>query len=279
MRGRDNEENSKSSRVEPFRTQEDIIKMQNYFIEKENWLMFLIFEIGIGTGRRIGDLLNLKWNNFYYSNGSKRRRFSIKEEKTGKFASPYITEAVWKAIEIYRKNTGCVVSENNYENLISLQLGGNYIGKPITKDACLKNIKKAAQDCGIMYNVGNHSLRKTFGYMAFNMFPNDPYRMQIIQSIFGHSSQDVTMKYIGLTDDHAAKIYDGIGDVMLSIMEGKQISLVQKATNLIMADYDEITKIMSECILWGQKHPGSSVEEVLQYVENIKRVLREINVM
>lgn len=277
-KNRDNDD--RSSLVEPFRTQEDIMNIQNYFLNEGKYLMFLIFEIGISTGRRIGDILDLEWNYFYYNDGKKRRKLkAIKEQKTDKFSSPYLSEAVWKAIEIYRSKTGCVVSENDYNNKIALQLSGTHKGSVVTKDGCLKALKKAAENVGIKYNVGNHSLRKTFGYMVYNMYSNDPQRMELLQAIFNHSDTSITRKYIGLTDDSAAKYYDGIGDMLCSIMNGETISLLQKATNNICVDYDKIDKIMFECIIWGQKNPTAGAEEIFNYRESVRKTLREISVI
>lgn len=269
-----------SSLVEPFRTQEDIMKMQNYFLDNEKYLIFLIFEIGISMGRRIGDILELEWKHFYFPNGRKRRKLdTIKEQKTDKYSSPFLSESVWKAIDIYKEKTGCNPADNNYGNKISLQLSGTHAGKCITKDGCLKALKAASCSVGIDYNVGNHSLRKTFGYMTFNMFPNDPYKMQILQKIFNHSDSNVTLNYIGMTDDHAAKFYDGIGEMLCAIMNGETISLIHKATNIISCDYDAVSKIISDAVLWGRNNPNSTTEDILNYIEDCKNILREISLI
>lgn len=277
---RKDEEVRKSSLVEPFRTQEDIMKMQNYFLENEKYLMFLIFEIGISMGRRIGDILELEWSHFYYKDGSRRRKLkTITEEKTDKFASPYLSDSVWKAISIYIKKTGCDVSSNNYRNKICMQLTGNYKGKVVTDAGTLKAFKQAAKEIGIKYNVGNHSTRKTFGYLSFNLFPNDPYKMQVLQKIFNHSDSNITLSYIGMSDDHAEKYYNEIGNVLCDIMDGKTVSLKNKATNLLTADYDEIRKIKNDCIIWGQNHPNANTEEIIKYMETTDDLLKYISII
>ena len=52
---------------------------------------------------------------------------------------------------------------------------------------CLKMIIKE--------RIGTHTLRKTFGYHAYN----NGYDITLIQKLFNHSSQSVTLRYIGIT--------------------------------------------------------------------------------
>ncbi len=265
----------KSSLVEPFRNQSDIIKMQNYFKEHNQWLMFLIFIIGICMGRRIGDTLLLTWERFYHSNGKRRNRLkTIKEQKTDKFSSPDITEAVWKAIDIYREHTGCKPSENNYQNLISIQLDGNYKGNPITVNGCLKAMKRAADEVGITYNVGNHSTRKTFGYMCFNLFPNDPYTLMYLQKSMRHHSQEVTIDYIGLTQDGMSKLYDGVSGILCNLIDGKTVSYSQKVANIITNDYDKLRQVVIDSYMMGKNSIGTNEEKTLSNIELIMERLR-----
>ena len=260
----------KSSLVEPFRDQNDIIKMQNYFKDREQWLMYLIFVMGICMGRRIGDTLSLRWKQFYYPNGKRKDEIEkLKEEKTDKYASPFITEAVWKAIDIYREHTGCKPSLNNYENLISIQLDGNYKRQPITVNGCLKAMKRAANAVGITYNVGNHSTRKTFGYMCFNLFPNDPYTLPLLQKCFNHHSEKVTLDYIGLSKDGMRKLYNGVSNVVGDLMEGKTVSYSQKIANVITNDYDGLRQIIIDAYMMGKNSSTFSVEEMLRDIESI----------
>lgn len=265
-----------SSLVEPFRDQNDIIKMQNYFKEREQWLMYLIFVMGICMGRRIGDTLSLRWNQFYHSNGKRRDEIGeLKEQKTDKYASPFITEAVWKAIDIYREHTGCKPSVNNYENLISIQLSGNYKGQSITVDGCLKAMKRAAKAVGITYNVGNHSTRKTFGYMCFNLFPNDPYTLPLLQKCFNHHAEKVTLDYIGLSKDGMRKLYNGVSNVVGDLMEGKTVSYSQKIANVITNDYDKLRQIIIDTYMMGKNFSKSSAGDVLRDIELIMGRVRD----
>ena len=58
-------------------------------------------------------------------------------------------------------------------------------------------IKEACIRAGIAEHVGTHTLRKTFGYHHYQKF-KDPI---ILQKIFNHSSQRITLTYIGIEQD------------------------------------------------------------------------------
>jgi len=280
LNNRNDKKDFKSSRVEPFRTQKDIMAMQEYFLDTNNNLMFLIFEVGISTGRRIGDILSLRWNHFYYPNGRKREKLrEIKEDKTDKFASPYLSDGLWKAIGIYLNRTGVNPADNDYNNYICTIVNGQYKGKVITQQGCLKAMKTAGERVGITYNIGNHSLRETFGYITFNMFPNDPYKLQILQKIYNHSDSNVTLSYIGMTDDHAKRFYDGIGDMLSSLLDGEEISLVQRATNMVTVDYDKLMNLIQTAMQWNTNEEDYTTQEFLDKLEEYRKNIQDLNVV
>ena len=45
---------------------EDMKKVQDYFIENKQWNFYLLFTLNINTGRRIEDLRQAKWSDFFY---------------------------------------------------------------------------------------------------------------------------------------------------------------------------------------------------------------------
>nr|WP_244917169.1 tyrosine-type recombinase/integrase [Paenibacillus castaneae] len=58
-------------------------------------------------------------------------------------------------------------------------------------------ISAVAREVGIQDSIGTHTMRKTFGYHFYQKYKD----LALLQQILGHSSQSVTMRYIGLTDD------------------------------------------------------------------------------
>lgn len=51
--------------------------------------------------------------------------------------------------------------------------------------------------------IGTHSLRKTFGYHAYN----DGVSLELLMQIFNHSSRRETLPYIGITEDEKKEVY------------------------------------------------------------------------
>ena len=56
---------------------------------------------------------------------------------------------------------------------------------------------------GITENIGTHTLRKTFGYHAYQTGAD----LTVIQDIFNHSAPRVTLRYIGINRDQRDAVY------------------------------------------------------------------------
>ena len=65
---------------------------------------------------------------------------------------------------------------------------------PITRQQAYRIINNAAKEVGIIENVGMHTLRKTFGYHAYQK----GVAISIIKRIFNQHSTAETLKYIGI---------------------------------------------------------------------------------
>ena len=70
--------------VYPFRSTEDLQKMNAYFEEKGQERNRMMFIVGINVGLRAGDLLTLTWDKII-EDGKVVDGVTVKEEKTGKF--------------------------------------------------------------------------------------------------------------------------------------------------------------------------------------------------
>lgn len=92
--------------VDPFWNAKDIYDVMNKFIEYEDWDSYLIFKIGILIGRRIGDIIMMKWTDLYHENGRRKDEINtIEEQKTGKTASLYISDELWRSVDLYLEKT------------------------------------------------------------------------------------------------------------------------------------------------------------------------------
>ena len=71
-----------------------------------------------------------------------------------------------------------------------------------------KIIVKACRKAKINENIGTHTLRKTFGYHYYKKYKD----VAMLQKIFNHSSPNITLRYIGITED---EIYDSYSNFSL----------------------------------------------------------------
>lgn len=168
------------NRVEPIREIELVKDIGNYFKDRSerNYIMYLL---GIYSGLRISDILKLKVKDV-----KSKSSISIREMKTGKQKMFSINPFLKKELENYIEDN--VLEMDEY--LIKCQGKRN---KPISRDRAYKIMRQAAEYFGL-YNIGTHTLRKTFGY-HFYLQTKD---IVTLQKIFNHSDPSITLIYIGI---------------------------------------------------------------------------------
>ena len=66
----------------------------------------------------------------------------------------------------------------------------------ITRERAYTIIKTACNDCGV-YNVGTHTLRKRLACF----YTNNRKNIGMLMDIFNHSSENITLRYIGITQE------------------------------------------------------------------------------
>lgn len=108
-------------------------------------------------------------------------------KKTNKYKKIPIINAYKQDLDNFIKNK----NDNDwlFEN--------NKTSKPITRIQAYRIINKACLEVGIVDNVGTHTLRKTFGYHFYQEYKD----IALLQYIFNHSSQRITLMYIGITQE------------------------------------------------------------------------------
>lgn len=179
--------------VEPIRDKTKIKQMYQYLNGKD--LKYgLLFKFGLNTGLRISDILPLKVKDIFNTNGEFRDYLVIKEKKTGKEKKIKLNNALRKAIKIYIKNKNL-----SYEDYFFPSSKGGHIGRI----QAYRVLKEAANVIGIE-NFGTHSLRKTWGYWTYKV---SRYNIGLIMDTFNHSSQKITLRYIGVNQDQKDELY------------------------------------------------------------------------
>lgn len=190
--------------VYPFRTQEDLELMYNRFVEKKQYRNALMFVIGINVGLRASDLLELKWSQIFDEDGSIANGITVKEDKTEKFRTFYLNESCKTAIIEYYNGLKKKPAKSEY--VFSSRKGDGHIE---VRPAGLI-LKNAAKAVGIKYNVGTHSMRKTFGYWQLKAHKDDALFLCHLQEMFNHSSPQITLRYCGLAEEEMEQYYNDV---------------------------------------------------------------------
>lgn len=167
--------------VEPIRDTEKIREIYEY-MQKNSDRNALMFYFGIYTGLRISDILKFKVKDCL------NKSYNIREQKTGKQKTYDWNPYLYKELKKY-----CEGKEPN-EYLFKSRKGGN---KPIKRQTAYEIIKRACNACDV-YNVGTHTLRKTFGYFLYMQSKNN---IAMLMEILNHSSETITLKYIGISQE------------------------------------------------------------------------------
>lgn len=174
--------------VEPIRDKKQIQSMKKY-LRGQNIRDYLLFVLGINSGLRISDLLKLTVEDV-----QGKDRISIREQKTSKMKDFPLAETCKKAIAEYLKETGLCTGA-----LFSSRKGGS----AISRVQAYRILSEAAHYIGITEPVGTHTLRKTFGYHAYQHGVD----ITRIQKLLNHSAPSITLAYIGITQEELDNVY------------------------------------------------------------------------
>lgn len=167
--------------VQPIRSLEKIEDMKwslQRHCSQRDYIMFLL---GINTGLRVGDLLKLKIKDI-----KGKKKLNVKEGKTKKNRTIYI-------INIYEEVSDYIKTLEGTEWLFPSRKGD----KPISRIQAYRQLNKAADMADIADGVGTHTMRKTFGYWHYKQFKD----VAELQRILNHSHPEITLDYIGITDE------------------------------------------------------------------------------
>ena len=179
--------------VQPIRDLKKIETIKK-LLKQQNLRDYCLFVVGINSGLRISDLLKLTISDVIDGNKLKDR-IRLREKKTNKFKDFPLSDNAKSALKEYLKtreyaaNEPLIISRKNKGFLLRQQ--------------AYKIINNVAKEVSIKEKIGTHTLRKTFGYHAYN----NGYDITLIQKLFNHSSPSVTLRYIGITQDELDDVY------------------------------------------------------------------------
>ena len=180
--------------IEGFSNENDLKIFEDRLKEK-NEVFFLIWKVGVNLALRVSDVLKITIEDTknYIESGEYWSIDKKTKKRNGVKLNDNTLQAFKRALEI-RENSK--VSKDN----IFLFVGqGNRVSNsltPISRQAVDKYFKKAVDDENLKIEIGTHTMRKTWGRLAYNK----GIRLEVIMKRFNHSSQDTTLLYLGITN-------------------------------------------------------------------------------
>lgn len=132
----------------------------------------LACEISLFTGLRINDVLNLKPSYL------QKKRFTIREEKTGKTRTVYMPEDLRKR----------AIAISGQHFIFEHRLNGK---KHRTRQAVFKDLRRAAAAFRCKQHISPHSMRKVYAVEEFEKSGS----IKRVQKLLNHSDEAVTYLY------------------------------------------------------------------------------------
>ncbi|WP_171682457.1 site-specific integrase [Paenibacillus planticolens] len=184
--------------VQPIRDKNQINTMKK-ILKSASLRDYCLFTLGINSGLRISDLLKLKVSDVIDISGEIKERIYIREKKTNKVKDFPISKVANEALKEYLTNR----KDLSYDEPLFISRK-QYTGKAsLQRDQAYKIINNAAKSIGIKDRIGTHTLRKTFGYHAYQSGVD----ITLIQKLLNHSASSTTLRYIGITQEKMDDVY------------------------------------------------------------------------
>lgn len=224
----------KPHKTEPIRSYTDFKKIQDYFLERKQIRNYMMWTIGVCLGVRASDLCRLRWRHLLNEDYTYRDRVKITEKKTGKLQGCLITEAIREAVTKYLNSVSWDICLDEF--VFAKTTGAE---APITEKHCWRILKTAAEAVGIDYNIGSHSMRRSFANIALCVDEStiDMNAITKIQGLLNHSDPRVTLRYLGTLD----KMYDNARVAVSNFVLGKT-----DVDELIAGDNYNLSSIMDK---------------------------------
>ncbi|WP_347551891.1 tyrosine-type recombinase/integrase [Pseudalkalibacillus hwajinpoensis] len=176
--------------VGPIHSLSNINKLKDTLLSRSK-RDYLLLMFSVNTGMRLSPLLNLTFADV------------LEDGKLKEYLDPAITETTY----IYL-NSGVKLALNLY--MANYSYSPDFFLfhtkksplRPITRQQVHRIVANAAEEAQLDQPVSFHSLRKTFGYHAFQQ----GVAVSLIQKIYGHATRSETLKYIGIKPDQIPKL-------------------------------------------------------------------------
>lgn len=161
---------------------------------------YTIFQLGKATLLRVSDVMRLKKADVFNSDGTIKQNTFIHDQKTGKANTLYLKPVHADLLAYY--------DWLQQQNLISEWLFPSlqHPERHITEKQFYKIMAKVGDLLGINY-LGTHTMRKTG---AYRVYMQSNYNIGLVMQLLNHSSEAMTLTYLGLDQASRETILDQI---------------------------------------------------------------------
>jgi integrase len=177
--------------VQPIKKKSEIEAIKRV-LYNQNIRDYAMFCLGINTGLRISDLLNLKVENVIAEEKYIliADRIVVREQKTGKTNDFAVNVSAKAALKEYLQRARLPV-----DSFLFPSRQGD--GKAISRSQAYNILRKATKKAGLKIQVGTHTMRKTFSYHKYKK----GIEIETLAKLLNHSSPAITMRYIGIEQE------------------------------------------------------------------------------
>ena len=161
---------------------------------------YTIFQVGKATLLRVSDLLALRRNEIFDDDGSIKKTAYIRDKKTNKPNTLYLKPVKQDLQDYY----AWLQKNNNRSEWLFPST--THHDRHITEKQFYKIMAKVGDLLGINY-LGTHTMRKTG---AYRVYTQSNYNIGLVMTLLNHSSEAMTLKYLGLDQVSREKMLDQI---------------------------------------------------------------------
>jgi len=184
---------------------EELKRMTEALAADENWKFELYITFSVATALRVCDVLSTSWIDVVEEDAEGhvvlRKFFYKREKKTGKIRKINFSQSVGnRIIELYVK-----LGSPKLNSIIFTNRGGEKALSSQYVNAELKRIKERYQIN--ISNFSTHTFRKTFARHFWESQDRSSGSLILLMSLLNHSSIEMTKRYLAISDDEIAGVY------------------------------------------------------------------------
>lgn len=161
---------------------------------------YTIFQVGKATLLRVSDVLALRRNEIFNDDGTIKKNAYIRDKKTDKPNTLYLKPVNQDLIDYLQQlNENKIQSDWLFPSI-------KHPDRHITEKQYYKVMAKTGDLLGINY-LGTHTMRKTG---AYRVYTQTHYNIGLVMSLLNHSSEAMTLKYLGLDQVSREQMLDKV---------------------------------------------------------------------